>query len=371
MPDPIITKRRVRCAATVDAPFGTMLQDFYNGQQIESVKGNATRFEFGFLNLAGEIYDLSNVQTLNLKIKTSQTVNTSLADQTLAAEDLDLTTTLETWKDGTQQHAVFVLSNAEMNLPVSATKAVLWLVVTAILADGSEFTLTGGNITLHQDNNDAADPAPENPGTALTIDQADARYPLLTQVAPPLQLYRVPRNHPVATAAIVGLEIDWKFGPIFKLTDVPGGSEFTFANPAPGKTIEVYLAMGVGPHYSPVWPAGITWEAGAPTTSDATPFLVTLTCTGAGTYAGSWTNTGIELPDNYTDGDIATVHGQTAFTTHDDGSTTEWTALVDAEDDIVVWLPRTGGVIRNQDNNSWECLVVSGATIQTSPITNQ
>ena len=34
-----------------------------------------------------EIYDLANEESLNLKIKTSQTVDTTLADATLAAED--------------------------------------------------------------------------------------------------------------------------------------------------------------------------------------------------------------------------------------------------------------------------------------------
>ena len=178
---PIITKRRVRCAAQVNAPFiTTPLTDFYHRQNIETVQGNSTRFEFGFLTQEGEIYDMSNVESLNLKLLPSQTEAGALADQTLAAADLDLTVNAETWADGSKQHAVFAFTNGEMNLPTGTTaRKVLWLVVTAILTDGSENTLAAGNLVLHEDNNATSDPPPENPGTAITLEQADARYAAL------------------------------------------------------------------------------------------------------------------------------------------------------------------------------------------------
>jgi hypothetical protein len=44
-------------------------------------------------------------------------------------------------------------------------------------------TLAGGSLILHEDNNAAADPPPENPGTAITLEQADARYAAILRTA--------------------------------------------------------------------------------------------------------------------------------------------------------------------------------------------
>lgn len=171
-----LTKRQCRIAANVAAPFPSPLLDFYSSQTAETVRGNATRFEFGFFRANGAAYDLSNVDSLSMRLMASQTVATILADKTLDLADLDLTLTAETWADGTKQHAVFEFSNAEMNIDPSGERRTVWLVVTAILDNGSELTLGGSKFFIHEDNNGAADPPPENPGTAITLEEADARY---------------------------------------------------------------------------------------------------------------------------------------------------------------------------------------------------
>lgn len=170
-----LNRRIVRISCTVPGVFPAALIAVGTNRTAESVRSNATRFEFGFFNAAGVACDLANVESLNLKLQPSQDDETGvLADQTITV--LDLTTTAETWADGTKQHAVFELSNAEMNLAVDSSPRSLWLVVTAIMDDGYEYTLTGGIFNLHEDNNAAGDPPPENPGTALTLEQGDARY---------------------------------------------------------------------------------------------------------------------------------------------------------------------------------------------------
>ena len=171
-----LTARKVRFSADYRAPFGSAtLKDEYTGQVIETVRGNATRFEVTFYE-GPVLADLSEVQTLNLKIQPSQTEDGPLADKTLALADLDLTTDAESWSDGTKQHAAFLLSNADMNIAMAGEMQSLWLVVTAITTDGFEVTLAAGTILLHEDNNGSLAEPPENPGTYLTLEQGDARY---------------------------------------------------------------------------------------------------------------------------------------------------------------------------------------------------
>jgi hypothetical protein len=172
----LLESRTIRAAITVGAPFATTrLIDVATGQMIETVRGNFTRFEFGFFNVAGVALDLSDIESLNLKLQPSQTVAGLLADQTITV--LDNTLTAETWADGSKQHAVFEFSNAEMNIDPQGEVRQLWCVLTGITTTGREITPIGSSMLLHEDNNGTADPAPENPGTAITMEQADARYP--------------------------------------------------------------------------------------------------------------------------------------------------------------------------------------------------
>ena len=173
-----LASRIVRIKATLGAAIlSTPPKDVATNQTPETWRGNATTFQFGFFDTAGALLDLTDVSSINLKIRASQTYgSTVLADKTVAAAALDLTTNSTTWGDGTKQHAEFAFTNAEMNLDPAGAKKAFWLVVTAAMADGSEVTMCAGSILFHEDNNAAADPPPENPGTAATIEETDARY---------------------------------------------------------------------------------------------------------------------------------------------------------------------------------------------------
>jgi hypothetical protein len=97
-----------------------------------------------------------------------------LADKTITSFDDTLASS--TWTDASKQHGVFDFTNAEMNLAVEGSGSEFWIVFTAILSSGEERTLQAGNLMIYEDNNEAADPVPENTGTALTLEQGDARY---------------------------------------------------------------------------------------------------------------------------------------------------------------------------------------------------
>ena len=93
---------------------------------------------------------------------------------------IDVTLDGASWDDGSKEHAVFSFSNAECNLALGGKGSLrCWIVFTAILTGGDEVTLAAGSFVLHEDNNAAADPPIENAGTAITLEQADGRYPRL------------------------------------------------------------------------------------------------------------------------------------------------------------------------------------------------
>lgn len=174
----ILSSRIVRFKSNVRNKFAAeSLLDVSTNSTIEGVRGNATKFQTGVFDSAGGVMDLSLVDSLNLKVRVSQEKDsTILLDKTLAAEDLDLTLDAESWTDGTKQHAEFTCSNAEMNIDLGGTKKTYWMVMTTILTGGEEVTIAAGNFVMNEDNNAAADPPPENPGTLITLEQADARY---------------------------------------------------------------------------------------------------------------------------------------------------------------------------------------------------
>lgn len=183
----LLQPRTVRCKATFGGKIpGQTLADTATGQIIATYRANATTFQFGFFGYAdGLPMDLADVESLNLKIQPTQVPGGSvLADQTLAAEDLDLTLDAETWADGSKQHAAFAITNAEMNLDPQGARRTLWLVITALMTGGEEVTLAAGTMNLHEDNSAAADPPPENPGTAVTLEQGDARWANIADATP-------------------------------------------------------------------------------------------------------------------------------------------------------------------------------------------
>ena len=137
-------------------------------------RGNATDLEFAIYDSAG-VADISTIQSITLRVKEDRLIETSLIDETVSAFDATLDDA--SWLDGTKQHATYDLTNADMmrDLGNTTTKS-FWIVFVALLDDGSELTLGAGNLTIHEDNSDASPITPSTAGTALTLEQADARY---------------------------------------------------------------------------------------------------------------------------------------------------------------------------------------------------
>ena len=142
---------------------------------VETWQSNALDIEAGIFS-GPSVLDITDITSVNCKVRRSQLHADILMDSTVAAAAMDATLDASTWADGSKQHATFSFTNAETNLPLVDTKATYWIVFTAIMTSGEEVTLAAGEFIIHEDNNTAGDPPPENLGTAITIEEGDARY---------------------------------------------------------------------------------------------------------------------------------------------------------------------------------------------------
>ena len=164
----LLTKKTIRTKLDTSLDASSTLD-------IKIWKGNATDFEVGVFDGA-DVLSLAEVTSVNMKVQPSQVDDTTLMDSTVAAVDIDDTLTASTWDDGTKQHATFSFTNAQTNLAITCPIGTFWIVFTAILTGGEEVTLSAGVFELHEDNNETAGDPDVNPGSPLSIEEADARY---------------------------------------------------------------------------------------------------------------------------------------------------------------------------------------------------
>jgi len=149
--------------------------DSLTGKAPKTWRANATDIEVGVFN-DGTPVDLTGYTELELVIRPDRTTATNLAYKTLATPDSN-TITSNGWDAGTDQHATFSLTDAEINLDLGSKESVsYWLAVTGLDASGNETTFGVTWLTVEEDNNAVADPPPSYPGSGITEDEADARY---------------------------------------------------------------------------------------------------------------------------------------------------------------------------------------------------
>ena len=156
---------------------GPLLDAFTNATP-QGWVGAATQFEVA-LARAGTLVDVSNLASVTIEASPDTARDGArVFARTLPGSALDPTLTEATWADGSQQHALFVFSSAEMNVALDgAERAEFWLVVTALTNAGDPLVCGAGRFTLVDDGAfTSAPPPPANPGAGVTIAQADARY---------------------------------------------------------------------------------------------------------------------------------------------------------------------------------------------------
>lgn len=147
------------------------------GEVADLWQGNTLEFRVLVLNEDNSFYSIEDTSSLTLRIRASQDDDSDiLADKTVAFASYGDATSVSDFTEGLTEHATFNLTDAETNIPLlgSPTRR-LWVVVKSALSAGGTRTLGAGWMTLNEDNTAAALP-PTNIGTAITQDEADARY---------------------------------------------------------------------------------------------------------------------------------------------------------------------------------------------------
>jgi hypothetical protein len=127
-------------------------------------------------NPSGTPLTLANVQSMTLRLRASRTAEDVLAEA--VTESITNTVTLAQWTAGTHQHALFELSAAQLNLlDGDKPEQRLWVTIQALIDDGGTpytLLLLADYFELWEDGSSAADPPPENQGTAATLDDVEA-----------------------------------------------------------------------------------------------------------------------------------------------------------------------------------------------------
>ena len=162
-----LSTRTARLAADVSAQLPTSFT-------LESWRGNAFDLELGVFDGA-TVQDLSDVSSITCIVR-NQTQSGIAMTKTVVSADIDNTLDSSSWQDESKQHVTFSFTNSETNVAMGSDLVEYWMVFTAIMNDGAERTLAAGCFNLYNDRNNTAGNPPSNPGTSITLEQADARY---------------------------------------------------------------------------------------------------------------------------------------------------------------------------------------------------
>jgi len=166
-PRRLYVESRHRVLADLSANFRDSL--FHPGRQRLNV-------HYAACDPSGTPLALANVESMTLRLRASRTAEEVLAEA--VTESITNSVTLAQWTAGTHQHALFELTAAQLNL-LDGTKPEqrLWITIQALIDDGGTpytLLLLADYFELWEDGSSAADPPPENQGTAATLDDVEA-----------------------------------------------------------------------------------------------------------------------------------------------------------------------------------------------------
>lgn len=136
---------------------------------------------YHIVNQARAFHDLSNIVSITATFKalTNKGLPPAAEDpalipeKTVAAGAFDTTLTLATWDDLTKQHAAFLFPEAETS---ALSVGRVWLVFTALLANGKTVALKFGVVEVVEDGAGLSTEAPEPATNYYTAAQADTRF---------------------------------------------------------------------------------------------------------------------------------------------------------------------------------------------------
>lgn len=136
-------------------------------------RASAVALELGCF-ASGAVLDLEGVSSVTLRVRRARMAEAVMLEKTVAAAAFTACTAPQ-WAAGTHEHVRMEFSSNDMNITVGARVAVLHVTLSAVLASGGARVLGVGEIILH-DANAVPGEVTEPPGTAVTLEECDARF---------------------------------------------------------------------------------------------------------------------------------------------------------------------------------------------------
>ena len=172
---PALLQKRLRLRLSTRTPGDPQpsLLDVLTNRTAAIWVGNALRIEVAIDEPTAPPPSLVNDFTawshLSCELWGSQTDSTLLAPGKIAAvAGLNAGLTEAQWGAGSDQHAVFSFTSAELTLPFSQRARAAWLVIAAVTAGGQRTTLGAGELRIVQDRALGASTPPTPPALYLT-----------------------------------------------------------------------------------------------------------------------------------------------------------------------------------------------------------
>jgi len=138
-------------------------------------RGLDARLEIGVFEAAA-VQDLSSLASLNLEVDVSQdSILDPVLTKSIPAASFDNTLDASTWADGSKQHALFELSEAEMNFQLCGRKSrTFWYIFYGVRAsDAKKIPLSQGDLVIKEFNaGNVSGPSPAS--SYYTSAQVDA-----------------------------------------------------------------------------------------------------------------------------------------------------------------------------------------------------
>jgi len=171
-----LTKHSIRLA--LDMTSRTSVVDANTADAPEVWRGTDLDVQLGLFNgtpATGTWLDsVANITSITLEIKdNANRAALAFVTETITAADLDAGASYADWASDDDEHGSITLSDDDLGLPAGE----YWLVISAILTDGTVLTLGTCVLTISEDGANTGG----GTGTGfLTTAQGDARYPLIT-----------------------------------------------------------------------------------------------------------------------------------------------------------------------------------------------
>ncbi len=175
---------RLRCDAKQDKG-KNLIDEVSRKTRAEVWRGSALEIPLGLFQsyvqadpASSVAFDIQNMASVSVRFKESQTSDSAtVAEKTVLAANFTANTLdPEDWAAGTSEHLRPALTDEEMNFSTDLFNGQpyrdFWVVVSGLTTESEKVTFGGGTVRVHRPNDEPVGDPPENPGPAISADEA-------------------------------------------------------------------------------------------------------------------------------------------------------------------------------------------------------